>query len=153
MKIKTTLTPTKGAKKKKTVYFKTNKTRGKIPMVRKPKHFVAGEGARNIECPLYIIEHYNTLNESRYELIYKRGFICLSAQSSLESLFRALNNILSVCGYSIDSLINYIDKGVINSEHGFKPCPTMLEFRKQTINNKYDDILIGIIENPRNNYK
>lgn len=96
-------------------------------------------------CPLFIIKNVDSLHNERYMLIYKKNMMCISAQNTLDKLLQSLTSMTSQHGHSMNGLINYLDNGIINSEYGFNPSPSVLVYRKQSVNDYYTkDILEAV---------
>lgn len=104
-----------------------------------------GGGAYS-DCPFFIIKNEDSVGGCRYELIYKNNLMCISAQNSLEDILRSITNMTKRGGYSFGGLINYIDNGIISSEHNFSPCPSVKLFRKESMNSDYDEVIMDTIK-------
>ena len=104
-----------------------------------------GGGAYS-DCPFFIIKNEDSVGDCRYELIYKNNLMCISAQNSLEDILQSITNMTKRGGYSLGGLIDYIDNGIINSEHNFSPCPSVKQFRKESMNSDYDEVIMDTIK-------
>lgn len=99
----------------------------------------------NHDCPFYIIRNEDSLHNVRFELIYKKNLMCVSAQGTLEKTLSSITKMTDRAGHSLMGLINYIDNAVILSEHNFKPCPAVYVSRKEHFNDEYtNDIMRAI---------
>lgn len=98
------------------------------------------------DCPFFIIKNEDSVGDCRYELIYKNNLMCISAQNSLEDILQSITNMTKRGGYSFGGLINYIDNGIISSEHNFSPCPSVKLFRKESMNSDYDEVIMNTIK-------
>ena len=105
-----------------------------------------GGGGAYSDCPFFIIRNEDSVGDCRYELIYKNNLMCISAQNSLEDTLQSITNMTKRGGYSLGGLIDYIDNGIIDSEHNFSPCPSVKQFRKESMNSDYDEVIMDTIK-------
>lgn len=103
------------------------------------------------DCPFYIIRKEDSLRCERFELIYKKNLMCLSAQNSLDGILTSITTMTNNNGHSLNGLIDYIDSGIMYSEHQFKPCPSVYLSRKECLNSEYTDVIIEAIQKSVNN--